>query len=36
MDGPTGFESALLDIGVIGGLIAAIVTGLFAYRNRRR
>jgi hypothetical protein len=36
MDGPSGLESTLLTIGVIGGLVACIVVGLFALRNRRR
>ena len=33
---PSGLESTLLDIAVIGGLVAAIVIGLIALRNRRR
>jgi hypothetical protein len=33
---PNGLESVLLDIAVIGGLVAAIVIGLMALRNRRR
>jgi subtilase family serine protease len=33
---PSGLESVLLDIAVIGGLIAVIVVGLIALRNRRR
>jgi hypothetical protein len=33
---PTGLESVLLDIAVIGGLVAAIVIGLMVLRNRRR
>lgn len=33
---PTGLESILLDIAVIGALVAAIVTGLIVLRNRRR
>ncbi|MFC7613810.1 hypothetical protein ACFQV2_09760 [Actinokineospora soli] len=32
---PSETESMLIDIAIIGGLIAAIVTGLIAYRNRR-
>jgi hypothetical protein len=33
---PSGFESTLLDIAVIGGLVAAIVVGLIALRRWRR
>jgi MYXO-CTERM domain-containing protein len=33
---PSAMESTLLTIGIIGGLVAAIVVGLFALRNRRR
>jgi subtilase family serine protease len=33
---PSGLESVLLDIAVIGGLVAAIVVGLIVLRNRRR
>ena len=33
---PTGLESVLLDIAIIGGLVAAIAVGLMALRNRRR
>jgi hypothetical protein len=33
---PSGLESALLTFGSIGVLVAAIVTGLIVYRNRRR
>jgi|GraSoiStandDraft_41_1057321.scaffolds.fasta_scaffold5537323_2 hypothetical protein len=33
---PSGLESTLLTIGVIGSLIACIVVGLLALRNRRR
>ena len=32
---PTGLESVLIDIAVIGGLVAAIVIGVMALRNRR-
>jgi hypothetical protein len=32
---PTSLESILLDIGIIGVLVAAIVTGIIALRNRR-
>jgi hypothetical protein len=32
---PTGLESVLIDIAVIGGLVAAIVVGLMVLRNRR-
>jgi hypothetical protein len=33
---PSGVESALLDIAVIGSLVAAIVVGLIAWRRWRR
>jgi fucose permease len=33
---PSETESLLLDIAIVGALVAAIVTGLIAYRNRRR
>jgi hypothetical protein len=33
---PNGLESILLDIAVIGGLVAVIALGLIALRNRRR
>jgi hypothetical protein len=33
---PSGFESVLMDIAVIGGLIATIVIGLLVLRNHRR
>lgn len=33
---PTGLESILLDIGILAVLVAAIVTGVIALRNRRR
>jgi hypothetical protein len=33
---PNGVESVLLAIASIGVLVAAIVTGLIALRNRRR
>jgi len=33
---PSGFESVLLDIAVIGCLVAAIVVGLIALRRWRR
>lgn len=33
---PTGLESVLIDIAIIGVLVAAIVTGLIVLRNRRR
>lgn len=33
---PSGLESVLLDIAIIGGLVATIVTGLIVLRNRRR
>jgi len=32
---PSGLESVLLDIGVIATLVAAIVLGIRALRNRR-
>lgn len=32
---PTGLESILIDIAIIGVLVAAIVTGIIALRNRR-
>jgi hypothetical protein len=32
----SGLESTLLTIGVIGSLVACIVVGLLALRNRRR
>ena len=32
---PTGLESILLDIGILGSLIAALVLGIRALRNRR-
>ncbi|GAB1514229.1 hypothetical protein JCM33774_62710 [Actinophytocola sp. KF-1] len=32
---PTGLESVLLDIAVIGVLVAAIVVGVMVLRNRR-
>jgi hypothetical protein len=32
---PTGLESVLIDIAVIGGLVAVIVIGVMALRNRR-
>jgi len=32
---PSSFESALLDIAVIGSLLAVIVVGLIAWRRRR-
>lgn len=32
---PTSLESILLDIGVIGALVAAIVVGVMALRRRR-
>jgi hypothetical protein len=34
MQGPTGLESTLLTIGVIGSLIACVVVGLLALRRR--
>lgn len=33
---PSGLESTLLDIAVIGGLVATIAIGLMVLRNRRR
>jgi hypothetical protein len=33
---PSGLESTLLDIAIIGGLVATIVVGLIALKNRRR
>ncbi len=33
---PSGLESTLLTVGVIGSLVACIVVGLIALRNRRR
>jgi hypothetical protein len=33
---PSGLESVLLDIAVIGGLVVAIVLGLLYLRNRGR
>jgi hypothetical protein len=33
---PSGLESVLIDIAVIGGLVVTIVLGLMALRNRRR
>ncbi len=33
---PSGLESTLLTIGVIGSLVACVVVGLIALRNRRR
>jgi hypothetical protein len=33
---PSGLESVLLEIGVIGSIVAAIVVGVIALRNRRR
>lgn len=32
---PTGLESILIDVAIIGILVAAIVTGIIALRNRR-
>ena len=32
----SGLESVLLEIGIIGSLVAAIVVGVIALRNRRR
>jgi hypothetical protein len=32
---PSGLESILLDVGIICVLVAAIVTGIIALRNRR-
>jgi len=36
MQGPSGLESTLLTIGVIGSLIACIVVGLVVVLRRRR
>jgi hypothetical protein len=33
---PSGLTSVLLDIAIIGGLVATIVIGLIALRNHRR
>jgi subtilase family serine protease len=33
---PSETESLLMDIAILGVLVAAIVTGVIAYRNRRR
>jgi hypothetical protein len=33
---PSGLESVLIDIAVIGGLVATIVVGLIVLRNNRR
>jgi hypothetical protein len=33
---PSGLESVLLEIGIVGALVAAIVVGLIALRKRRR
>jgi hypothetical protein len=33
---PSGLESVLIDIAIIGGLVVTIVLGLMALRNRRR
>jgi hypothetical protein len=33
---PSGLESVLIDIAIIGGLVATIVIGLIALRNHRR
>jgi hypothetical protein len=33
---PTGLESVLLDVAIIGGLVVTIVLGIMALRNRRR
>ncbi|RLK61525.1 hypothetical protein CLV68_2066 [Actinokineospora cianjurensis] len=33
---PSALESTLIDIAVLGGLVAAIVLGIIALRNRRR
>jgi hypothetical protein len=33
---PSGLESVLIDVAVIGGLVVAIVLGVMALRNRRR
>jgi hypothetical protein len=32
---PSGLESVLLEIGIIGSLVAAIVVGVIALRRRR-
>ncbi len=32
---PTGLESVLIDIAIIGGLVATIVIGVMVLRNRR-
>ncbi|HEY7595872.1 MAG TPA: hypothetical protein VH969_22175 [Actinophytocola sp.] len=32
---PSGLESVLLEIGIIGALVATIVLGIRALRNRR-
>lgn len=36
IEAPTPTESVLLDIAVIAALLAAVVVGLVALRNRRR
>lgn len=33
---PTGLESILIDVAIIGGLVVTIVLGVMALRNRRR
>jgi hypothetical protein len=33
---PSGLASVLLDIAIIGGLVATIVVGLIVLRNHRR
>lgn len=33
---PSALESTLIDIAILGGLVAAIVFGIIALRNRRR
>lgn len=33
---PSGLESVLLDIAIIGGLVVTILLGVMALRNRRR
>lgn len=33
---PSGLESILIDIAIIGGLVVTIVLGVMALRNRRR
>jgi hypothetical protein len=33
---PSGLESTLLTVGVIGSMVACIVVGLIALRNHRR